>query len=144
MFSSIPDVIAKDCYESKQHFATSFSYDSGMAKKNARQALATNLKRLMGTTPALSTGKKIQAKTSGRVVQRTVSNMVRADKPNTNAPTLDNIEEVAKAFGLEAWELLVYEDAIREKVVTAVVPGLSEHVSEITVPTKGKPGRKRA
>lgn len=99
----------------------------------------------MGTNPALNTGKKIEKKTSRRVVQRTVSNMARADKPNTNSPTLDNIEEVAKAFGLEAWQLLVYEDAVREKMVSAVVPGLTPpHVSEITEADTGKPARKKA
>jgi hypothetical protein len=111
MFST-PVSLAKDCYGYKQHFARRLSYSAVMDKKTARQALASNLKRLMRTTPWLNTGQKIEAKSANRVRQRTVSNMTRADQKEANSPTLDNIEEVARAFKLEAWQLLLNEETV--------------------------------
>lgn len=112
----MPLVLAKDCLESKQHIATTFTYPDEMQKKTARQVLAATLKRLMQANPHLNTGTKIEAACQKRVRQRTVSNMTRVDQPETNAPTLDNLQEVAAAFGLEVWQLLLNEETVGDKL----------------------------
>lgn len=71
----------------------------GMNKKTTRQTLATNLEWLMHKheirQPAL--GRK-----SG-VPQRTISHMLNPDGPQ---PRLENVDRVAKAFGLNGWQLI--------------------------------------
>lgn len=81
----------------------------------ARYVLATNLRRLMQATPGLHTQKQLEAKAG--IAQTSVSNMLAAARmqPDPNEPTieyplnprLDQIERVAGAFGLAAWQILV-------------------------------------
>lgn len=81
----------------------------------ARYVLSTNLRRLMQSTPGLQTQKQLEAKAG--IAQTSVSNMLAAARmqpdPNQPAieyplnPRLDQIERVANAFGLAAWQILV-------------------------------------
>ncbi len=122
-----------------------YQYDCGMEKKTARQALASNLSRLMDSTPDLDTGPKL-AKRAG-ISQRSISNMTRADQPGTNAPNIDKIEAVAGAFRLEAWQLLCDEDSLRANITVLgprPVTPRATHGHEISIPSKSRQKRKRA
>lgn len=79
--------------------------NAGMAHKllSARENLARNLRVLMDMTPDLSSQPKI-AKRSG-VSQSTVGRLIRGDV----RCKLDSLDGVARAFGLQAWQLLVPE-----------------------------------
>jgi hypothetical protein len=69
-------------------------------RKTVVDLLATNLKTLMGKTPELSTQKAVGER--AHVDQKTISRMLSA----SNAATISNVEQVAKAFRLEAWQML--------------------------------------
>lgn len=74
-----------------------------MDRKTTRSALATNLDMLMGL---YSLSQKTLSERSG-VSQKTISNMLNADQPGIGASTLDKVSDVAAAFGLEGWHLLL-------------------------------------
>lgn len=70
--------------------------------KNAklRDVLAQNLVRLMETTPSLDTQVKLAKR--AKIAQSTVGRILR----RTAAPTLDNLESIAGAFGIQAHDLI--------------------------------------
>lgn len=76
--------------------------------KSAKQVLATNLQALMSRYPDLDSQTKIAARTNKpggkKVAQTSISNMLNPNSMVT--PTLENIEAIAVAFGLQAWQLL--------------------------------------
>lgn len=74
-----------------------------MRRTTTRNTLATNLAHLMDKK---DWSQKKLAEVSG-VAQKTISNMLNAGKPGIGASTLDKVEAVAKAFGLEGWHLLM-------------------------------------
>ncbi len=71
--------------------------------ETARNVLAINLRKLMEQSPDLCTQSAI-AKKSG-VAQTTIGYMLRSESL-VKAPNLDNVEKIARVFGLEAWQLL--------------------------------------
>lgn len=75
-----------------------------MGKHNLRDALSRNLAALMEKTPALDTQIKV-ANRSG-VAQSTIGRILRRE----TAATLDNIEAIAKAFGVESRVLLSHSN----------------------------------
>lgn len=81
-----------------------------MKKTAARQVLARNLGGLMRQSEKLRTQTQVGDKSG--VGQTTVSLMLRPESDTIAAPKLDTIENVAAAFGLEAWQLLLNEDAV--------------------------------
>lgn len=87
-----------------------------MEKKitRARQVLADNLKMLKERTPDLDTQTKIEKRCG--VSQSAVSQMLRADNPTADSPKLSQVEKVAGAFGLSAWQLLLDKDDVGEKM----------------------------
>jgi len=66
-----------------------------------RKVLAENLRRLMDAKPDLETIKKVTARGGGS--NGTVGRMLQGD----TAARIDAVEEVARVFGLQAWQLLV-------------------------------------
>lgn len=73
---------------------------SGMETRPApRESLAHNVRLLMDKA---GFDQADLAKRAG-VSQKTISNLVNA----RTAPTLDNVERVARAFGLTAWHLIM-------------------------------------
>ena len=72
-----------------------------VSKERSTDVLARNILMLLGEQTVNDFAKKKQ-----RVKQRTLNNMARPSNPN-RSPQLDNIQIVAKAFGLETWELLL-------------------------------------
>lgn len=70
---------------------------------DARRILAANVRKLMGLDPNLDSQAKVAAASHGKVVQKTVSNVLRASGP---APTLDTLDGLATAFRVPAWTLL--------------------------------------
>jgi transcriptional regulator with XRE-family HTH domain len=72
-----------------------------MGKKNLNAVLAENLRALMAATPALGSSPKL-AKKSGAAA-RTINN---AENSRHDAK-LSTVEAIARAFGLEGYQLLV-------------------------------------
>lgn len=71
-----------------------------MQRQSTRITLAQNLKYLMEK----SGWKQEQLAAKAGVSQRSVSNLLR---PETHSPTLETVDAVAKAFGLNLWHLIL-------------------------------------
>ena len=67
-----------------------------------KEVLSENLRALMASRPALDTLPKITAKTFGRLSNGKLDRIRRA----AVATDIDSVEQLAEAFGLEAWQLL--------------------------------------
>jgi len=86
--------------------------------KNVNQLLAANLEFLMRETPALATQAQLAAKSG--VDQKTISNYLAPDnrpvgkKGRPASAKLTEVELIARAFKLEAWELL-HPELTRQK-----------------------------
>lgn len=96
-----------------------------MAKRpKPRETLARNINALM-------TKRRMKqhdlAKVSG-VSQRTISNLCNPDGPS---PTLDSVDAVAKAFGLEGWHLII-PTLIDELSGATTIAGLFDAYSHAT------------
>lgn len=93
-------------------------------KKTSPQILAENLNRLMATSKGLRTQKQVE-KASG-VAQTSVSLMLRpqARLPTKSgkapSPKLSEVENIAAAFGMEAWQLLIDPATLSETVTRAL------------------------
>jgi transcriptional regulator with XRE-family HTH domain len=74
-----------------------------MAKmpSKALRTLSENLARLIAASGELDSQAKVATK--AKVDQKTVNRIANM----LNEPSLDKVEKIAKAFGLEAWQLLV-------------------------------------
>lgn len=68
-----------------------------------REVLAANLKALMSASTSLRTLPELIAATGGKVTNGTLDRIRRAE----SATTVDTLEPIAAAFGLEPWQLLV-------------------------------------
>lgn len=66
-----------------------------------RQTLATNLRNLMDAHPDLDTIQKLVKRGAGS--NGTIGRMLQGD----TAARIDAVADVARVFGLEAWQLLV-------------------------------------
>lgn len=101
-------ILAKLCYNGKQHFARPSDNTSGMTKRNINDVLASNLAHYMDekglTQSALS-------KTSG-VAQTTISLYLDPTRRQTSksgkqpSAKLSEVELLAQALNTEVWELL--------------------------------------
>lgn len=80
----------------------------------ARETLARNLRKVMDGSADLRSQAAL-AKKSG-VGQTTIGYMLKADS-RVGAPRVDNVEKVANAFGLEAWQLL--HPTMGDRILTA-------------------------
>jgi transcriptional regulator with XRE-family HTH domain len=81
-------------------------WDSGLSRlerMRPRDVLAENLKALMAARPDRSRFQEITAASGGALTNGTLDRIRRAEV----AITLDRLEDLAKAFGLEPWQLLV-------------------------------------
>lgn len=72
-----------------------------MGKKSAAETVAENLNRLM--TDAGLSNVSLERKLARRVTKSTIGRIRNAE----NSSGIGNIEEVAKAFGLDAWQMLI-------------------------------------
>lgn len=86
----------------------------------ARQNLCANLKRLMGETPDLPSRAALSRRS--RVALGTISGLA-SGKPGSE-PSISTVEKIARAYGIEAWELLhprlgasVSEAAWQKKII---------------------------
>lgn len=80
-----------------------------MGKKSAAEIVGQNLDRLM--TEAGLSNVTLEGKLSRRVTKSTIGRIRNAE---TNSG-IGNIEEVASAFGLEAWQLLIPHVSLAQK-----------------------------
>jgi transcriptional regulator with XRE-family HTH domain len=69
--------------------------------RTALETLAANLRALMGAREELRTQARVGAKAG--MDQRTVGRILNRE----HAPTLPQLDGLARAFGLEPWQLLV-------------------------------------
>lgn len=78
----------------------------GISTMTARENLSKNIQRLMEANPALSSLVKVaaEAKRKGHAVSK---NTVDRAKSASHAINLDNLDSIARAFDMEAWQLLV-------------------------------------
>jgi len=81
------------------------SYAEEVEKTPVREILAQNLGALMKKRLDLSTQQKL-GKRAG-IAQTSVSNMLRPDSEAMKSPKLDQVEKVARAFGLAVWQVLL-------------------------------------
>jgi transcriptional regulator with XRE-family HTH domain len=82
-----------------------------MKKIPARQRLAVNLARLMETTPGLNTFQAV-AKRAG-VAHSHIGRILHQQ----SSATVDMLDALAGAFGLEPWELLTDFETTREEAL---------------------------
>lgn len=68
---------------------------------NAREVLAANFKKLRDATPSLNAPKDIVA--AGAATNGTIGRITKKQ----SGPSIDTIEQLARAYGLEAWQMLV-------------------------------------
>lgn len=78
----------------------------GISTMSARAILATNIKRLMDANPSLSSLVKVaeEAKRKGHTISK---NAVDSAKSGAHATNMDTLDGIARAFEMEAWQLLV-------------------------------------
>lgn len=88
-------------------------------KNMSRKILAANLSRLMKETPSLSSQTKLQAKSG--VAQATIGRILREEV----SPSADKIEDLARAFGKEASELLADQSNVSSSEIAGYVPLIS-------------------
>lgn len=88
-----------------------------MEKPTLAQTFARNLRAAMDRNPAADTGQKVEARCG--ISQQHVSKLLRG----LAAPTLETLELLAKAVGVQPWELLVDNEAIRRQVIERAVNG---------------------
>lgn len=109
---SMAYTLANDCYAVKQIVAYVASYPSGM--DDLKRNLARNLVKLMEVSADLKSQNAL-AKRS-KVAQTTISNYMHPDS-YTGAPSLDKVAKLARAYGLESWQLL--HPTMGDKAITA-------------------------
>lgn len=80
----------------------------------ALQTVAANLKRCITEHKELNTEPKLAAK--AKVDQKTVYRITHLQ----NEPSIDKVEKLAKALGLETWQLLVPQLTLAEPPALAV------------------------
>lgn len=74
-------------------------------RSKALQVFAANLQRLMEAKPELNTAPKLAAKIGGKKVnQKTISRILKGEAHETKLRT---VELIAKAFDLQAWQMLL-------------------------------------
>lgn len=83
-----------------------------MEKTPVRQILADNLRLLMERSADLKTQAKV-AKKAG-IAQTSVSQLLRPNNDAAKSPKLDQVEKVAKAFGLATWQILLDPKTVGE------------------------------
>lgn len=74
-----------------------------LMKYEVRKILADNVAKLMASRPDLDSQQKLRRKAGGKLGQATISRILRCE----SAATIDNIQAIAEAFGMDAWQLLV-------------------------------------
>ncbi|OFU79621.1 hypothetical protein HMPREF3137_08745 [Achromobacter xylosoxidans] len=80
-----------------------------MGKKSAAEVVGANLDRLM--SEAGLSNVTLESRLSRRVTKSTIGRMRNAEI----SAGIDNVEEVARAFGLEAWQFLIPDVSTEHK-----------------------------
>lgn len=69
--------------------------------------LASNMNRLIGRDGVCSSNEVAQKASQGRVSRSTFDRLRNADKPGAVSVGIDKLDDVAKTFNVEAWQLFV-------------------------------------
>lgn len=86
-----------------------------MDRAPVREVLARNLRALMKRHRELSTQKKLAEK--ARVAQTSISQILNLENEQMKSPKLDQVEKIANAFGLAAWQLLLDSKTVGHEMV---------------------------
>ncbi len=86
-------------------------YLNGYAQtmSETRKILAGNVKKLMDNSPDLASQGKVHRR--GKISQSTVDRILGAE----TSAQIDTVDKVARAFGVEAWQLLHPDMGISER-----------------------------
>jgi transcriptional regulator with XRE-family HTH domain len=103
--------------ESNPHMDTYIQKNGGMQKTNVHQILASKLKEIR---KARGMSQADVAKKAGYAQ----SHISRIEKQvMVTGPTIDVLNEIAHALGIEAWELLVDQEATRRAALHRMIVG---------------------
>lgn len=98
-------------YDFCLHEASPIHETIGMGKPSSRQILADNLTRMMERSLDLKSQNALAAR--AKVAQSHVGRIRRQE----SAATVDMLDALASALGVQAWELLTDSDAAREEAM---------------------------
>lgn len=90
-----------------------------------REILARNLQTLMSKSADMRSQTALAKRAA--IAQKTVSNYL-SPASYVGAPSLDKVEALARAFGIETWQLL--HPTLGDKVITAAELALYEKLRE--------------
>ena len=88
-----------------------------MGKKSSRQILADNLDRLMGDSPGLSSNNALGLKA------KVAHSHIRRIRLQESAATVDMLDSIAAAFGIQPWELLADGEEVRAEALSKMMFG---------------------
>jgi hypothetical protein len=97
-----------------------------MGKKTAAEIVGSNLDRLMVEAGLSNVG--LESRLSRRVTKSTIGRMRNAEI----SAGVDNVEEVARAFGLEAWQFLIPDVSTEQKPRLLGTPPAEGTVTSLT------------
>lgn len=89
--------------------------DHAFVDNKTRKTLARNLRRRMEESADLKSQPAVSARSG--VSQTHISRMLRC----TSAATVDMLEQLARAFRCQPWELLVDDDEMRAEAVRRIL-----------------------
>lgn len=106
-------------------------HNGGMEKIHPKDRLIANLLRFMAQRPGMETPAGLArhcywpsgTKKGKRVSPRIIRYVFETEEVNerTPSPTLDLIEAMSRALGIEAWELLVDEERTRSQILAKII-----------------------
>jgi transcriptional regulator with XRE-family HTH domain len=121
------------------HMASAFPDNTGMKKTTSRQILADNLERLKKERGFSSYN---QIAKRAKVGQSHVSRLVLLK----SAATIDMLDALADALGVQTWELLTDDEATRKAALERMIlgPRLPDDEAEKHLPPAPQKVRKRS
>lgn len=97
--------------------ASIYPQNGRMTKKASRQILAENLDKLMARFPGLESNYALGAKA------KVAHSHIRRIRLQESAATVDMLDTIAEAFGIQPWELLTDGEEVRQSVIARLAWG---------------------
>lgn len=96
------------------------------------EIFSKNLRKAMDRNPAADTGQKVEARCG--ISQQHISKLRRG----MASPTLETLEQLAKAVGIQPFEFLVDDEAIRQAIYEKAIKGSTSEPDGKVVPLRRK------
>lgn len=122
----------------KPHMDIAIRENIHMRRSQIRQTLAANLAAAMTRSPTADTQQKLARR--AKIGQSHISRILRG----TSAATVDAVEALASALGLQPWELLADGDATREAALKKMILGPRADDGLVSKHLPPAPGRKQS